>query len=172
MFVGSMTLAYAMEHVHLHLRLASLVLRYVGSSIIRYVFFFFSILNEFFDALNRSMAGLMAVTAFLSMWINNSAAANVMIPTAIAIVDELQNYQQATKQTVVTNENDKDQNSPRSAQTDFTSKERLYLNHHIAKRHFLFIATLEVNTCSDEQSVEQPLVLNNIVVASNVLTTE
>ncbi len=172
MFVGSMTLAYAMEHVHLHRRLASLVLRYIGSSIIWYVVFFFSISNELFDVLNRSMAGVMAVTAFLSMWINNSAAANIMIPTAIAIVTELQNSQQATKQTVVNNENDKHQNSPGSARSDFTSKRRLYLNNHIANRHFLFTAALEINTCSDEQSVEQPLVLNNIVVASNDLTTE
>ena len=34
MFVGSMILAHAMEHVNLHRRLALLVLRYVGSSII------------------------------------------------------------------------------------------------------------------------------------------
>ncbi len=39
------------------------------------------------------MAGLMCVTAFLSMWINNSAATSIMIPAAIAIVDELENYE-------------------------------------------------------------------------------
>lgn len=39
------------------------------------------------------MAGLMGVTAFLSMWINNSAATSIMIPAAIAIVDEFENYQ-------------------------------------------------------------------------------
>ena len=33
MLVGSMTLAYAMEHVHLHRRLALSVLKYVGSSV-------------------------------------------------------------------------------------------------------------------------------------------
>ena len=144
MFVGSMILAYAMEHVHLHRRLALLVLRYVGSSIIWYVVFFFSISNESFNVLNRSMAGLMVVTAFLSMWINNSAAANIMIPTAIAIVNELQNYQQATKQTAVTNENDNHQNSPDSAPIDSTSKKHLYLNNHIGNRHFFF-------SCSRDQ---------------------
>lgn len=35
----------------------------------------------------------MCVTAFLSMWINNSAATSIMIPAAIAIVDELENYE-------------------------------------------------------------------------------
>jgi hypothetical protein len=118
------------------------------------------------------MAGLMTVTAFLSMWINNSAAANVMIPTAISIVNELQNYHQATKRTAMTDENDEHQNSPLSARTDSTSKKRLYFNNHIVNRDFLFIATLEVNTCSDEKSTEQPSVLKNIVVVSYDLNTE
>jgi len=38
------------------------------------------------------MAGLMGVTAFLSMWINNSAAASIMLPVALAITDELENH--------------------------------------------------------------------------------
>jgi len=124
MFVGSMILAYAMEHVRLHRRLALLVLRFVGSSIIWYVLFFFLISNESFYVLNRSMAGLMGVTAFLSMWINNSAAANIMIPTAIAIVNELQN----NHRTDVTNKNDIYQNTIDSASIDFLSKEQLYSN--------------------------------------------
>ncbi|CAF2920789.1 unnamed protein product [Rotaria sp. Silwood2] len=74
-----MILAYAMEHVHLHRRLALLVLSIVGSS-------------------TKCMAGLMGVTAFLSMWINNSAATSIMIPTAIAIIDEVENYQKQTQQ--------------------------------------------------------------------------
>jgi hypothetical protein len=41
MFVGSMILAYAMEHVRLHRRLGLLVLRYVGASVIWFVFPFF-----------------------------------------------------------------------------------------------------------------------------------
>ena len=38
------------------------------------------------------MAGLMGVTAFLSMWINNSSATSIMCPVAIAIVDELEHH--------------------------------------------------------------------------------
>ena len=38
------------------------------------------------------MAGLMGVTAFLSMWINNSAAASIMLPVAIAITEELESH--------------------------------------------------------------------------------
>jgi di/tricarboxylate transporter len=40
----------------------------------------------------RSMAGLMGVTAFLSMWINNSAAASIMLPVALAITNELESH--------------------------------------------------------------------------------
>ncbi len=36
----------------------------------------------------------MGVTAFLSMWISNSAATSIMIPAAIAIIDELQLHEQ------------------------------------------------------------------------------
>lgn len=41
------------------------------------------------------MAGLMGVTAFLSMWINNSAATSIMLPVALAITDELANHSRA-----------------------------------------------------------------------------
>ena len=50
----------------------------------------------------------MGVTAFLSMWINNSAATNIMIPTAIAIASELHNHQKPIKELVVSNEDDHD----------------------------------------------------------------
>ena len=50
------------------------------------------------------MAGLMGVTAFISMWINNSAATSIMIPAAIAIVEELQKHHITTQQQV-TNQN-------------------------------------------------------------------
>lgn len=44
------------------------------------------------------MAGLMGVTAFLSMWINNSAAASIMLPVALAITDELENHSKTHKE--------------------------------------------------------------------------
>jgi len=40
----------------------------------------------------------MAVTAFVSMWINNSAATSIMIPAAIAIIEELENHQKNTQE--------------------------------------------------------------------------
>ncbi len=58
-----------------------------------------------FFILNRSMAGLMIVTAFLSMWINNSAATSIMIPATVAIIDELQKNEQDMRKTSVILEN-------------------------------------------------------------------
>ena len=54
---------------------------------------------EFF---RRSMAGLMAVTAFLSMWINNSAAASIMLPVALAISNEIGRHGIETEQNHIT----------------------------------------------------------------------
>ncbi|CAF2577644.1 unnamed protein product [Rotaria sp. Silwood2] len=79
LFFGSMSLAYAVESVNLHRRIALLS---------------FSI-N--FNML-RSMAGLMGVTAFLSMWINNSAAASIMLPVALAITDELESHSKGSQE--------------------------------------------------------------------------
>jgi di/tricarboxylate transporter len=39
------------------------------------------------------MAGLMAVTAFLSMWSNNSAATSIMLPVVLAITQELERHE-------------------------------------------------------------------------------
>ncbi|CAF1634123.1 unnamed protein product, partial [Adineta ricciae] len=130
MFVGIMILAYAMEHVRLHRRLALLVLKYVGASV------------------TWSLAGLMGVTAFLSMWINNSASANIMIPTAIAIVNELKSYEQATKQTVATSKNKNEQNSSTIMLNDFKSESK--------------------NASStDDNTTDQTFTLQSIVVESN-----
>ncbi|CAF1407806.1 unnamed protein product [Adineta ricciae] len=87
LFVGSMMLAQAIEQVGLHRRLALFLLSVISSSI------------------KWIMAGLMGVTAFISMWINNSAATSIMIPAAIAIVEELQKHH-STAQQKVTNQTD------------------------------------------------------------------
>ncbi|CAF1126802.1 unnamed protein product [Adineta steineri] len=74
LFFGSMSLAYAVESVNLHRRIALFVLSLVGTSSI------------------WSMAGIMGVTAFLSMWMNNTAATSIMIPVAMAVTNELESY--------------------------------------------------------------------------------
>ncbi len=78
----------------------------------------------------------MGVTAFLSMWINNSASANIMIPTALAIVNELQNNQKTMKQTAMSNGNHNHESSTDDVSTDSTSELYLYLKIWIANQHW------------------------------------
>ncbi|CAF3589748.1 unnamed protein product, partial [Rotaria sp. Silwood1] len=75
LFFGSLAFAHAIELVNLHRRIALFVLRHVGTST------------------KWTLGGLMAVTAFLSMWINNSAAASIMLPVSLAIIDELERHE-------------------------------------------------------------------------------
>ncbi|CAF1052981.1 unnamed protein product [Rotaria sp. Silwood1] len=69
-FFGSVTLAYAIQTVNLHRRVALFVLKLVGSSA------------------KWTMAGLMITTCLLSMWINNAASTSIMLPVALAIANE------------------------------------------------------------------------------------
>ena len=59
-----------------------------------------SLLSSFSSRHNclRSMAGLMGVTAFLSMWINNSAASSIMLPVSLAITAELESHSRSYQQ--------------------------------------------------------------------------
>ncbi|CAF1183564.1 unnamed protein product [Adineta steineri] len=82
LFFGSMSLAYAVESVNLHRRIALFVLSLVGTSS------------------KWSMAGIMGVTAFLSMWMNNTAATSIMIPVAMAVTNELESYSKVAITTV------------------------------------------------------------------------
>jgi sodium-dependent dicarboxylate transporter 2/3/5 len=67
LFLGGFLLARAMNVWALDRRLALTVLRYAGSSP------------------PRVIAGIMAVTAFLSMWVSNTATAMVMLPIGLSI---------------------------------------------------------------------------------------
>ncbi len=68
LFLGGFMLARAMRVWALDRRLALTVLRYVGSSP------------------RGVIAGIMAVTAFLSMWVSNTATTMVMLPIGLSIV--------------------------------------------------------------------------------------
>ncbi|UXI14913.1 putative heat shock protein 70-interacting protein [Sarcoptes scabiei] len=67
MFLGGLVMGIALEHCHLHHRIALKVITMFGSSF------------------NRLMAGVMIVTMFLSMWISNTATTAMMVP----IVDDI-----------------------------------------------------------------------------------
>ncbi len=71
LFMGGFVIALAMERWNLHVRIALFVLRRAGSRM---------------DGL---IAGFMAATAFLSMWVSNTATTLMMLPIALSVVKML-----------------------------------------------------------------------------------
>ena len=73
LFLGGFLIAIAMQKWNLHRRIALAVLLFFGSS------------------LKGLLLGFMSATAFLSMWISNTATAMLMTPVALAVIVNLEN---------------------------------------------------------------------------------
>lgn len=71
LFVGGFILAIAIEKWNLHKRIALSIIKIVGTNLVHIIL------------------GFMVATAFLSMWISNTAAAVMILPVGIAIVLQL-----------------------------------------------------------------------------------
>ncbi|MBM1145776.1 DASS family sodium-coupled anion symporter [Alcanivorax sp. ZXX171] len=71
LFFGGFLLGLAMQHWHLHRRLALHVLRVVGTQP------------------RRQIGGFMIATGFLSMWVSNTATAIMMLPIGMSVISLL-----------------------------------------------------------------------------------
>ena len=68
LFFGGFVLALALEKVNLHKRIALTIIRMTGTTP------------------NKVILGFMIATAFMSMWISNTASTVVMLPIAISVI--------------------------------------------------------------------------------------
>ncbi len=73
LFFGGFVMALALEKVNLHKRIALNIVKLTGTSP------------------NRVILGFMIATAFLSMWISNTATTVVMLPICLSVIDLLIN---------------------------------------------------------------------------------
>jgi sodium-dependent dicarboxylate transporter 2/3/5 len=72
LFAGGMVIAAAMQKTNLHRRIALHIMRAIGTDP------------------RRLLLGIMVATAFLSLWISNTATATMMLPIGLAVIAQIE----------------------------------------------------------------------------------
>ncbi|NDV18589.1 DASS family sodium-coupled anion symporter [Pseudodesulfovibrio sp. JC047] len=85
LFMGGFFLAVAMERWNLHRRVALHTIRLVGTSP------------------SRMIMGFMLATAFLSMWVSNTATTMMMVPIGLAVIQQATGFDSQTLRTSTSN---------------------------------------------------------------------
>jgi sodium-dependent dicarboxylate transporter 2/3/5 len=83
LFMGGFFLASAMQKSNLHKRIAFNIIKFIGTDT------------------NHIIAGFMVSTAFLSMWISNTATAVIMLPIALAVLKNLPSHDKTSFSTAL-----------------------------------------------------------------------
>ena len=74
LYIGGFLLAIAIERWNLHRRIALIIINFIGAGI------------------SKIILGFMLATAFLSMWISNTATTVMMLPIGMAIISQLMDH--------------------------------------------------------------------------------
>ena len=74
LFLGGMCIAAAMQQWNLHRRIALVIMRAIGTDPRRLLF------------------GFLAATAFISLWISNTATAAMMLPIGLSVIAQLESH--------------------------------------------------------------------------------
>ncbi len=83
LFIGGFIIALSIEKWNLHKRIALNIINFIGTN------------------MSKIILGFMVATAFLSMWISNTATAVMMLPIGMAIIHQMSISENASAETVL-----------------------------------------------------------------------